>query len=166
MEEIPYQSATNHFSELLKRCVSLPGRATESLRDLRRHTLEDQPVLYPSRRARRPRPGSADQSTMWQSSRNTEHCDYTYGAAVNRLRTMLEKHEPEEPKVVQFAASVSPGSLNTQTNLCVDFYTKYAISIRQTYGSLNGKCYGTYGSVSQSDIKCCYCTWSKCGLNL
>ena len=152
MTEILYQSATNHFSQLLNWCVSLPGRATESLRDLRRHTLEDQPVLYPSRRARRPRPGSADQSTMWQSSRNTEHCDYTYGAAVNRLRTMLEKHEPEEPKVVQFAASVSPGSPSTQTNLWVDFYTKYAVSITETYGSLLRFCH------RQSDIKCCYCT--------
>ena len=44
---------------------------------------------------------------MWRSSRNTEHCDYTYVAAVDKLRTMLQKHDPGEPKVVQFGASVS-----------------------------------------------------------
>ncbi|KAI0237435.1 hypothetical protein LSAT2_012032 [Lamellibrachia satsuma] len=81
------------------------GRATETLRDLRRHTLEDQPILTPSRRARRARVAS-EQSTMWTSSRNTEHCDYTYPAAVNRLRTTLQKYEPNEPKVVQFGASL------------------------------------------------------------
>ena len=95
--------------------VSTTGRAAETLRDLRRHTLEDQPVLPPSRRRATT---TSDQSTMWRSSRNTEHCDYTYVAAVDKLRTMLQKHDPVEPKVVQFGASVSQCSCHLGLQFC------------------------------------------------
>ena len=78
------------------------GNRSPSSSSRRRRSPEARSPKTPS-----PIPRSPDRNLVWEDSYNTEHCDYSYGAAVGRLRNMLRKHEETIPKTVQFSARVS-----------------------------------------------------------
>ena len=73
-----------------------------------RLSLHNRPSVSPAdkRRSRSRSPASPE---AWHRPRNTEHSDYTYGAAVGKLRSMLRQHEPKPqgPRTVQFSPHVS-----------------------------------------------------------
>ncbi|ELU12898.1 hypothetical protein CAPTEDRAFT_223139, partial [Capitella teleta] len=84
---------------------AIRDRANDSMTGLR-HVLDTRPALSPE--MKRSIPNQPKSPRVWERARNTEHCDYSYGAAVDRLRYSLKRLEPKDnwgDKDVQFGAS-------------------------------------------------------------
>lgn len=94
---------------------SVREKAAESIHELR-HVLDHDPVISPEDRRMRHPAMSGSRDTI----ASTEHSDYSYSAAVTRLRDMLHKVSPvqqqQQPSVPKPVLFVPPPRVNDKSS--------------------------------------------------